>query len=167
MLQPRKKTNPKQKQNKKNNQKRKQYQKEYRVKNKIVLAKNAKEYYQKNKKQINEYHRKYKLNKRRTDPIFKLKANMRTRLRTILMNKNIVKEKSTMKLVGCSIDTLINHLESKFQPLMTWKNYGKWHVDHKKPLNRAKTQKDIRKLFHYTNLQPLWAVDNLKKGSQF
>jgi hypothetical protein len=52
---------------------------------------------------------------------------------------------------------------------MTWKNHTMkgWHIDHKVPLDSAKTPKDVEKLMHYTNLQPLWAVDNLKKGKKF
>jgi hypothetical protein len=49
---------------------------------------------------------------------------------------------------------------------MTWDNYGKWHMDHIYPLSLAKTTEEIEKLCHYTNLQPLWAVDNIRKGNK-
>ena len=72
-----------------------------------------------------------------------------------------------MELVGCDIDTLCLHLESQFQKGMEWINYGEWHVDHIKPcasfdLSDPKQQQEC---FHYTNLQPLWAADNLAKAS--
>mgnify|MGYP002132731409 FL=1 len=50
---------------------------------------------------------------------------------------------------------------------MTWDNYGDWHIDHIIPLNSAQTEEDLYKLCHYSNLQPLWALDNLKKGSKY
>ncbi len=71
-----------------------------------------------------------------------------------------------MRYLGCSLEYLKNHLESKFQPGMTWENQGKWHMDHIIPLSSTKIEKDLYKLCHYTNLQPLWAVDNLKKGKK-
>jgi hypothetical protein len=49
---------------------------------------------------------------------------------------------------------------------MTWSNMGEWHIDHIKPLATAKTEKDVYELNHYTNLQPLWAKDNLSKGAK-
>ena len=73
-----------------------------------------------------------------------------------------------MKLCGCSLEKLKQHLESQFTEGMTWDNKGDWHVDHIKPcasfdLTNPEEQK---KCFHYTNLQPLWALDNMKKGAK-
>lgn len=70
---------------------------------------------------------------------------------------------------GCSVDDLILHIESIFLDGMTWDNHGKWHIDHIKPccafdLTDPKQQRDC---FHYSNLQPLWAVDNLKKSGKY
>ena len=76
-----------------------------------------------------------------------------------------------MKLVGCGIDFLKKHLESKFENGMTWDNYGVngWHMDHIKPcaafdLTLDEQQKEC---FHYTNIQPLWAKDNVRKHSYY
>lgn len=62
---------------------------------------------------------------------------------------------------------LKKHLEIKFTKGMSWENYGKWHVDHIKPCAKFDLTKESeqRKCFHYTNLQPLWAIDNFKKGA--
>ena len=49
---------------------------------------------------------------------------------------------------------------------MSWENHGEWHIDHKKPLASAKTEEELKKLCHYTNLQPLWALDNIRKGAK-
>ena len=83
--------------------------------------------------------------------------------------KHNYKSASTKILIGCSIDFLKQHLESKFQQGMSWKNYGKWHIDHIRPcasfdLSQAREQK---KCFHYKNLQPLWARDNILKKNKF
>jgi hypothetical protein len=57
-------------------------------------------------------------------------------------------------------------MELQFWPGMTWSNYGKWHVDHIIPLCTANSKEALEKLCHYTNLQPLWAVDNLRKNKK-
>jgi hypothetical protein len=107
--------------------------------------------------------KKYRL---KTDILFRIKTNMRARIQMAV--KYGYKSEATMKLVGCSIEFLKKHLESKFKPGMSWNNYGKWHIDHIKPcasfdLNKPKEQ---HKCFHYTNLQPLWAKENSSKGAK-
>lgn len=85
---------------------------------------------------------------------------MRNRLR-----KALVKEHGrTFELVGCGIPELKAHLEAQFTNGMTWDNYGSWHVDHRIPLASATSIADVWRLCHYTNLQPLWAADNIRKG---
>jgi len=73
--------------------------------------------------------------------------------------------KKTMEILGCSLSFLKDYLESKFQSGMTWENYGKWHIDHIRPCASfdLSDPKQQRICFHYTNLQPLWAEDNVKK----
>ena len=74
--------------------------------------------------------------------------------------------------MGCSVEELKKYLESKFYPhsetgeIMSWENYGEWHIDHRKPLKMFNLSKreELLKACHYTNLQPLWAKDNLIKG---
>ena len=69
---------------------------------------------------------------------------------------------------GCSTDELVKHLEDQFKDGMTWDNYGRygWHIDHIKPLSKAEDMEDLIRRAHYTNLQPLWATDNLKKSNK-
>ena len=71
-------------------------------------------------------------------------------------------------LLGCSRDHLRRHLESRFQPGMTWENYGRygWHVDHVIPCSAfdLTNPDEVRKCFHFSNLQPLWWRDNIIKG---
>ena len=76
------------------------------------------------------------------------------------------KKNKTILYIGCSLEELKLHLEKQFKPGMTWENHGEWHIDHIIPLASAKTEEDLYKLNHYTNLQPLWAIDNLKKSNK-
>lgn len=69
--------------------------------------------------------------------------------------------------IGCDWLELLVHLESKFKPGMTRENYGPvWHVDHIIPLASAKTEDEIIKLCHYSNLQSLFALENFQKGAK-
>ena len=69
-------------------------------------------------------------------------------------------------MLGADYETAFNHIESRFKDGMTWDNQGEWHIDHIVPLASATTEEELIKLCHYTNLQPLWAEDNLKKGDK-
>ena len=79
------------------------------------------------------------------------------------------KTNKTFKMVGCTPKFLKEYLEKKFKPGMTWDNHtiNGWHVDHIIPLDSAKNEEDVKRLMHYTNLQPLWALDNIKKSNKF
>lgn len=98
----------------------------------------------------------------------RISGNLRSRLRYAIKYNNNVKSESTLKLIGCSIDFLMGWLEKSFTDGMTWANYGKWHIDHIIPcVSFDLAQKENQeKCFHYTNLQPLWASDNFKKGKK-
>ncbi|MDA7807543.1 hypothetical protein N8947_00620 [Candidatus Pelagibacter sp.] len=112
--------------------------------------------------------------RRKTDPIYSLVNNVRARLGNFLRVRNMVKTNRTFKMVGCTPEFLKKHLEKQFYPhpttneKMTWKNHSKygWHVDHKLPMDLAVTSEDVVELSHYTNLQPMWATENLKKGNK-
>ena len=91
---------------------------------------------------------------------------MSSRLRVFMKSKNLTKRNRTFSIVGCSPDELKKYLESKFVLGMSWENQGDWHIDHFIPLSSAQTEEQIYKLCHYTNLQPLWAEDNLKKSNK-
>lgn len=125
-------------------------------------------YYQKYNAEIDKDKRKAYNNayyhKQKANPAFKLARNARTRIWIAL--KGITKTDSTMKLIGCSRAQLMSHLEAQFQSGMTWENYGQWHVDHIKPCASfdLSMPDEQAKCFHYTNLQPLWASENLLKS---
>ena len=146
----------------KDKEKKKQHSKQYYLDNKEKIKQYQKQYRLDNR----ERRRKYEKNKLKTDPIYKIIKRQRCRMRAVL--KGIGKSKSTIKLLGCSAEECWNHLEQQFKPGMTRSNYGLWHVDHITPcisfdLNDPEQQKIC---FHYTNLQPLWAKDNMKKGAK-
>jgi len=126
-------------------------------------------YYQKNKKERNIKAQVYKKKKLKENINFKLKYYLSNRIRESL--KKQTKSKSTMELIGCSIEELKQHLESQFQTGMTWKNYGfyGWHIDHIRPCASFDLSKPKEQLqcFHYSNLQPLWMEDNFKKSYKY
>ena len=145
--------------------KRKEYSKAYysnpEVKKRKLELKKTRKY----KDKIN----KYRTERRLEDPGYKAISNLRSGLNKLFrrkpsMNKNL----STLKLIGCSREELKIHLEKQFRPGMNWENYNYngWHIDHIIPLSTAKSFEEIveKKLMHYTNLQPLWRLDNQKKG---
>ncbi len=109
--------------------------------------------------------RLWRKKQRQTNPLWKLKANLRVRLWAILVRKGLVKETTATDLLGAPISLVKKWIEEKFQGGMLWENYGKWEIDHIIPLASAKTQADIKRLFHYKNLQPLWFRDNRSKGA--
>jgi hypothetical protein len=161
----------------KNREKQLSRRKEYRIKNKEKIQSQKKEYYINNReKQLSrekEYQIKnrkninvYEKNRRLNDPIFKLTKNVRNRLRQYLKTTGIAKSKTTFDIVGCSPPELKEHLEKQFTEGMSWNNRGEWHIDHIIPLSSAKTEDELYRLCHYTNLQPLWAEDNIKKSNK-
>lgn len=106
----------------------------------------------------------------RTDPQFKVKHLLRKRIRKSIQEG--YKSASTMALTGCTLIELTNHLASQFMPGMTWFNLGvgagHWNIDHRVPCSwfDLTNPSQQRECFHYTNLQPLWSVDNLSKGNR-
>lgn len=164
----------------------------YYQQKKKLINKQHQDYYQKNREQVllkqkldpnkrkrekiyNREHREEinkKTNERRairfkTEPEYKLKHILRSRLNHVL--EHGTKSKRTLELLGCTVEHLRKHLESKFQEGMSWTNYGfyGWHVDHIKPCDKfdLTDPKQQEQCFHYTNLQPLWAIENFRKAN--
>lgn len=79
------------------------------------------------------------------------------------------KRKDMVKIIGCSREFLRKHLEKQFKPGMTWENHGKWHIDHIIPLAKFDPNniEDVKISNNYTNLQPLWAKENIKKKNKY
>lgn len=124
------------------------------------------------KKYRRERHNKYRNARRKTDPLYKLNAVLRSRISTffrrnlIRQQRKVSKWNTSVVLLGASVDVIKNHLEMQFKDGMTWKNHGTyWHIDHIIPLAAAKTKEELEKLFHYKNLQPLEAKENQRKNA--
>ena len=145
-----------------NAEKKAAYDRDYYAANKSKIAQQKKIYRQENADKICEWHKaNYKENEN-------YRLGMRLRIRMWFALKGITKGLSTIELLGCSIDELRQHLEGQFIDGMSWDNYGYygWHIDHVRPcaLFDLTDMKQQKQCFHYTNLQPLWANDNLSKG---
>jgi hypothetical protein len=161
-----------------------EYDKAYVALNKARKKQQASEWYQANKDSVKARSKKrYETNKveihnagkkRYHDDLdYKLKLNLRRRLNSAL--KGNFKTGSAVESLGCSIDELKIHLQKSFYARstgeqMAWGNYGRsgWHIDHILPLDsfNLKDPEQIKEACHYTNLQPLWAEDNLSKGNK-
>jgi len=142
--------------------------KEYRDKNPQKRKETCRKYVENNKDKHNEYSKNWKKLERIKNPKYKLINNLRKRTKDFLNYKKENKNTKIIDIVGCSPQFLKERLEKKFKDGMSWENYGfyGWHIDHIIPLSSAKTEEEIYELCHYTNLQPLWAKDNLSKGSK-
>lgn len=150
-----------------NKDKRAEKSKEYYKVNKETLLLKNKQYYAKNKLRHQEACRLRSLERRHSDIQYKLSKLLRKRLNSAVKNK--AKSGSAVSDLGCSIKEFKIYLESKFQPGMTWENWSLtgWHIDHVVPISKfdLTDKKQLLKACHYTNLQPLWAKDNITKSN--
>lgn len=142
---------------------------EYRSKNKKEIANRNKKYRQNNSERINEQRRegrsKRQSRRYKNDEGYRMSVLLRNRLRMAL--KGSTKRGSAVKDLGCSIPELKTHLEKQFTGGMTWDNQGDWHIDHIVPMASFDlTDRDqLLECCNYRNLQPLWALENLRKGA--
>lgn len=149
--------------------------------------KNRTEKFRKNNPhKISEYSRKYRYGKNRENYLakkrernkeyyknvnYKLGQLLRYKLWISLKTQKVKKENSALSFLGCSKEELIQHLESQFSKGMTWENWSLngWHIDHIRPISSfdLSDPAQVKECFHYSNLQPLWAIDNLKKSDSW
>lgn len=108
-----------------------------------------------------------RIERRKTDITYRLSERIRGRIKDLLGRD---RPEAISKVLGCTALELTIHLEKQFSPGMSWDNYGfyGWHIDHILPLSsfNLKDIEQYRKACHHTNLQPMWAVDNLRKGAK-
>lgn len=109
----------------------------------------------------------YKRKLLKTNTNARIACNVRNRLYKIVKSKSC----NTKDLLGCSFNELRQHLESMWSPGMSWENYSHsgWHIDHIRPLSSfdLTNSKDLKEAMHYSNLQPLWASENMSKGAKY
>ena len=101
-----------------------------------------------------------------SDVLFRLRYNLSSRTRNALKTSGFNKNSDIKNILGAELERVKLHLESQFQEGMTWENRSEWHIDHIIPLASAQSEEELILLCHYTNLQPLWAFDNLSKGDR-
>lgn len=110
----------------------------------------------------------YKARKRR-EPGYRLSSSVSTQMRQCLANGKAGRKWEA--LVGYTIADLVPHLERQFLPGMSWANYGVWHIDHRRPISSfaftCAEDQDFITCWALSNLQPLWAEDNLTKGARY
>jgi len=133
---------------------------EYYIENKEKLSLMNKIYASNNKEKRN----KQSIVRRNSEPLYKLTCYYRNRVSAAITAKSWKKNNRHKEILCCDYQTIKEHFESRFTIGMNWGNHGEWHIDHIIPCSSAKNEFDLIKLFHYENLQPLWAKDNYIKG---
>jgi hypothetical protein len=144
----------------KNREKKSLHGKKYYAENREKILAQCKIYAKLNRRKISAYVK----NRRRTDPLFKMAKNCRSRIGNFIRARGLMKPCGTERLLGADFNQVKAWIESQFSEGMSWSNYGEWHLDHKIPLLTARTMDELLPLFSYENLQPLWAIDNFSKS---
>lgn len=129
-----------------------------------------KQWYEQHKGQIRQWKKEYYHRRKEIDKKYYITTLIRAHIHNVISRRSKFKttqSPKTEQLLGCTITEFMDYITSLFQPGMSWDNYGQWHLDHIKPLAIAQSEQEIYDLCHYTNYQPLWAFDNLSKGSKY
>jgi hypothetical protein len=147
-----------------------EYHKEWSKQNREKLNEYHKEWREKNIDKHRETKRTYQKEKRHTDPIYKLISNFRTAIYIVLKENKLDKYTNYFNMVGYSAEQLKEHLEKQFNDGMSWENYGEWHIDHIKPISSfefdSSDDEQFKVCWSLDNLQPMWGIENIKKGNK-
>jgi hypothetical protein len=132
-----------------------------------AAVKRAKQWAQSNREHLNQWSRQYKARREAQDLGFKIQRRLQARIWAVVAKGS--KSASTLELLGCSCHQLLAHLANQFAPGMSWDNYGEWHIDHIRPCASFDLldPEQQRQCFHWSNLQPLWAADNIRKHAKW
>jgi hypothetical protein len=153
---------------KKNKEKKQVYKKIYNKDNRDKINKSRKNYYHENKDKLRDKRNKRARERTKTDIQYRVSRNIRSRVRAAITKG--FKSGKSLDLLGTTIPELKTYLEERFLPTMTWDNYGTlWHIDHIIPCASfdLTIEEEQRKCFHYTNLQPLFAVTTVIEGVEY
>lgn len=101
-----------------------------------------------------------------SDSIRRIKKRIKSLISISILKAGYSKKTKAFEILGAEFDVVKKHIESKFKEGMSWENHGEWHIDHVIPMSTANSEERALSLNHYTNLQPLWASENLHKGSK-
>lgn len=109
----------------------------------------------------------YERNKRQSDPVYRFRTSVRCLIWGYAKKKGYSGSKKVWEMVGCDFESFLAYIQSQFEEGMTLENYGHgegcWNIDHIIPISTAKTDEDIERINHYTNLRPMWSSDNYKR----
>lgn len=117
--------------------------------------------------QCNFCRNKYFSERKKNDIVFKISSYLRSSLSQSVSKNKLVKVYKTLDILGCPIEEFKKFIECKFKEGMNWDNYGIWHLDHIIPISYAVNENDLYRLSHFSNFQPMWGIDNLKKGNRY
>ena len=136
----------------------------YRAENPEKIAESQKRFAAEHPERLREIRANYMRKKHQTNINARITHNLRNRLWAAVVRKY----GRTLELLGCTIDELRTFLAAEFAEGMTWENMGEWHIDHSRPCASFNLEdpEEQKKCFHWTNLQPLWAADNLAKSDR-
>jgi hypothetical protein len=151
--------------------------KEWYNKNKKLTIQRSKEWKENNSDRSKELNKKSNKKRRpliskycreryHSDNLFRMRDSISSLIGNSFRKKGYSKKSKTNEILGIDYEGFMVYIESKFTQGMTWENKGDWEIDHKIPVSYGKTEKDIIKLNHYSNLQPLWKEDNRKKSNK-
>lgn len=145
-------------------------QRDYYHKNKKRLKQKSKERYEKNKITINKKQREYEARRKQEEPLYKFKGRIRKLIHRVISRNGYTKRSKCTKILGCDWNFFKKHLEETFEfnygiPRQ-YINWSDMHIDHIIPLNTASSEEEILSLNHYTNLQILYAEDNMEKSAK-
>lgn len=132
--------------------------------NKDYIKERNRNYSKNNREKINKTIRKYKDEVLKKDPLWVIKNRVSIKIRRCLKNLGSTKSKSTLQIIGCTLEEFKIHIESLFQEGMSWENKSLWDIDHVVPLAFAENENEIILLNHYSNLRPLWRRENILKS---
>lgn len=146
----------------------------WRAKNKHHASEYDKKFYLENKESKRKSNLEARRRRRENNPLVRIKESYCSSLRRAFQSISEQKNAKSQEILGCTNEEFRGHLQSKFYnhpttgESMSFDNYGLygWHLDHIIPISTAKSEEDVKRLSHYSNLQPLWAEDNLKKSNK-
>jgi len=135
------------------------------LRNKCIQCENI--WKENNKEYVTSYKREYEKLKKKRDIHYHIKCKLSCRIYDVLHKKRMHKNNTTIHYLKCGLDHLKARFEGQFEIGMSWSNIGTWHIDHIIPCNSFDLSNVVEQYacFHYKNLQPLWGLDNIRKGS--
>jgi len=152
-----------------NKERKVEYDRLYRLENSEKRRESLNNYYLKNKDKLLQKRNESRQKRINEDPLYRFNLSIRSLIsKSFKRGKNkFIKNMSSEEILNCSIDHFREYISSMFKDGMSFDNYGKWHLDHIKPVSTAKDEEEMIELNHYKNFQPLWAKENLMKNSKY